>query len=330
MSHSNSSLNTFANCMKKYEHQYLLHTAPCKPPSPHLIFGVMAHEVMHKAGLLRDETEDEVVDTEAYYGVIPSEVLHPELKQEFQIESWGRYFNNVIKQTAIYEKQLIAELAKTGEPITVEREIKLQLTPEQLRQQGYIVKQPLVGIVDLLITTPSHAVIIDYKFSASRKSQDDFDMNSQFPVYALLVSENYKIPMRNIKYGYIDIPKQDFGRPTLLTNGTLSRAKSQKVSQELYEAAVKAIHGDDEKYNCKPGGFYYDAWCAFALNKAAYLSIQWADLGAVKGIVHDVLTAAEMVDKFSELNFPYLKKYDAYTCKSCEFVNSCKPWTQVN
>ena len=61
MSHSNSSLNTFAYCMAKYEHSYILHTPPCKPPSPHLEFGTMAHDVLHKAGQLRDEANDGVI-----------------------------------------------------------------------------------------------------------------------------------------------------------------------------------------------------------------------------------------------------------------------------
>ena len=51
--------------MAKYEHNYILHTPPCKPLSPHLPFGTMAHEVLEKAGRLRDEAEDGVVDKDA-------------------------------------------------------------------------------------------------------------------------------------------------------------------------------------------------------------------------------------------------------------------------
>lgn len=74
--------------MAKYEHNYILHTPPCKPLSPHLPFGTMAHEVLEKAGRLRDETEDGVVSNDTYYNIIPSEVLYPELKQYFCISSW--------------------------------------------------------------------------------------------------------------------------------------------------------------------------------------------------------------------------------------------------
>lgn len=329
MAHSNSSLNCFAGCMAKYEHNYILHTPSCRPPSPHLIFGTMAHEVLYKAGVLRDNIEDGVICE--YSTIIPSEVLYSDLKQEFQIKRWDRYFNNVINQIVKYEHDLCNDLLEeTGESMTIDREIKLQITPDELGLMGYRVNQPLVGVIDLLIRTKNYAVIIDYKFSTSRKSQDDFDMNSQLPIYAMLVNKRYGVPLRNIRYGYIDIPKQDFGEPTLLSNGTLSRAKSQNISPELYEKAVYAIHGDDEKYNCKPGGYYHDAWCSFALNKPAYLSYQWLDMEVYDNVTKDVLNAAVMVDMMRNNKLPFLKKYDVYSCKSCDFLEACKPWLKVN
>ena len=114
MSHSNSSLNCFASCMAKYEHSYVLHTTPCKPPSPHLAFGVMAHDVLFKAGKLRDEVEDGVIEKGEYQTIIPSEVLYDDLKQEFNIANWQGYFTPVIKEVAKYEKQLIQELIATN------------------------------------------------------------------------------------------------------------------------------------------------------------------------------------------------------------------------
>lgn len=332
MSHSNSSLNCFASCMAKYEHSYILHTTPCKPPSPHLAFGVMAHDVLYKAGKLRDEVADGVVDKNEYQTIIPSEVLHNDLKQEFAIQNWQAYFTPIIKQVAAYEKKLIEELIATNSGgVTVEREVKLQLTVEQLRQMGiYGVDQPFVGVIDLLIYTKTHAIILDYKFSANKKTQDDFDMNSQLPLYAMLVHMNYDIPLHNIKHGYVDIPKQCFGAPTLLSNGTLSRSKSQNVSQEFYEQAVIAVHGDDPYYNCKPDGYYHECWCNLALNKAAYLSIQYLDLDTYHGVIQDLFDAAKMIDFMREQKMPFLKKYDAYTCKSCEFLNTCKPWLSMN
>lgn len=328
MSHSNSSLNTFAYCMAKYEHSYILHTPPCKPPSPHLAFGTMAHDVLHKAGQLRDEANDGVIAKGDYLSVIPSEVLYGDLKDAFGIKNWSQYFTPIIKQTAAYEKELVGGFK---EPYTIEREVKLQLTVEQLQELGiYHIKQPLVGIIDFLAYTKTEAIILDYKFSSSKKTQDDFDMNSQLPLYAMFVHILYDIPLHNIRVGYIDIPKQMFDMPVLLTNGTLSRAKSQNVSQEMYEKSVIAVHGDDPYYNCKPGGYYHECWCNLALNKCAYLSIQYLDIDAYEHITQDLLNAAKMIDFMTENKMEFLHKYDAYSCKGCEFLNSCKPWLTLD
>lgn len=332
MSHSNSSLNSFANCMARYEHNYILHTPPCKPISPHLTFGIMAHDCLYKAGKLRDEAEDGVLESGEYQTVIPSEVLYDDLKKEFNIPNWLNYFTPIIKQTAQYERKLIQDLVETQTGlVNVEREIKLQLTVDQLKELGYYgIDQPIVGIIDCLLYTKTHAIIIDYKFSSSKKTQDDFDMNSQLPLYAMFVHTLYDIPLHNIQYGYIDIPKQSFGVPTVLSNGTLSRAKSQNVSQELYEKAVFAVHGDDPYYNCKPGNYYYDCWCNLALNKAAYLSLQYLDMEVYAGVTDDLMKAAKMIDFMITNKMPFLRKYDAYSCKSCEYLTACKPWLTVN
>lgn len=331
MSHSNSSLNSFANCMARYEHNYILHTPPCKPISPHLTFGIMAHDCLYKAGKLRDESDDGVLQQGEYQTVIPSEVLYSELKDEFGIPNWQNYFTPVIKQTAEYERNLVKELidSQTGE-VKVEREVRLQLTVEQLKQLGYTnIKQPIVGVIDCLMYTATEAIIIDYKFSSSKKTQDDFDMNSQLPLYAFLIHINYDIPLHNIRYGYIDIPKKAFDKPTILSNGTLSRAKSQNVSQEFYEQCVIAIHGDDKYYHCKEGGYYHDVWNNLALNKAAYLSIQYLDMEVYAGVLNDLINAAKMIDFMVENKMPFLRKYDAYSCKGCEYLTACKPWLTV-
>lgn len=330
MSHSNSSLNCFANCMSRYNHSYILHTPPDKPPSPHLLFGVMAHDTLYKAGKLRDDVRDGVVNVDEYRSIIPSEVLYDDLKQEFNILNWEQYFMPIIKQTAKYENMLVEKMISKYGSAQIEREVKLSISPEELQYKGFKVKQPLVGIIDCLIFCKNAAIIIDYKFSTKKKTQDDFDMNSQLPLYAYLVNHLYGIPVHNIEYGYIDIPKQMFDKPTLLSNGTLSRAKSQNISQEMYEKSVKAIHGDDEYYNCEPGGYYHDCYCALVFNKVAYLSMQYLDESVYKGVIKDLFDAAETIDYFAENKLPYLKKYDAYSCKGCEYLTSCKPWLTVD
>lgn len=327
MSHSNSSLNTFASCMAKYEQNYILHNQPEKI-SPHLTFGTMAHEVLHKAGIQRDEIRDGVREKTDYNTVIPSELLYPELKEEFQIFNWAAYFIQVIRKTEEYENELVKSI---NAPCIIERELKLQLTSDQMKKYGYNnISEPIVGIIDVLIRTKDQAIVLDYKFSSSKKTQDDFDMNSQLPLYALLVSETYGIPLHNIRIGYIDIPKKSFDKPALLSNGLLSRAKTQNVLQDAYALYVKTVHGDDPYYNCDEGGYYYECWCALANNKPAYLQVQFLEVDVAKQIIDDLLKAASFVEYMQRFKLPFLRKYDAYTCKSCEYLKHCKPWLGVN
>lgn len=329
MSHSISSLNLFTDCMAKFEHAKILHSQPCKPPSPHLTFGTMAHEVLYNAGCLRDEDADHVIDPEEYHTIVPSDLLYPELQQEFQIHSWQRYFVPVIKRVCQYEKEVCEYFE--NQDYTVEREIKFQLNNEELKNLGYTgIDQVFVGVIDFLAFSDDRAVILDYKFSSNRKTQDDFDMNNQLYMYAFFIHIAHDIPLHNIKVGYIDIPKQMFDSPTLLSNGTLSRAKSQNVLSESYKAAVTAIHGEDEKYNCEPGGWYYDCYMSLKLNDVAYLSLQYLDEEAYTYIVDDVLKCAILVDKMIREKIAFPRKHNAYVCKSCEFINSCKPWLTVN
>lgn len=327
MSHSNSSLNCFASCMAKYKHRYILYNEP-KSISPHLTFGAMAHEVLYKAGILRDEQRDGV-STDEYKNIIPSELLYPELKSEFNIKSWNTYFVPIIKQVEKYEKDCIEEILRESnvKDCQIEREIKLQLTVDQLKQLGYYkINQPFVGIIDLLITTPTHAIILDYKFSTKRKTQNNFDMDSQLPLYSFMIHTLYDIPLHNIQYGYIDIPKTCFEQPVLLSTGKLSKSKSLNISQELFEKAVKVIHEDDEYYNCKPGGYYYDAWCNYGNNKAAYLSKQWLDVEVYENVTEELFSTASLIDVMIDNNLPMVQKYDAYTCQGCEYVDYCKPY----
>lgn len=329
MSHSNSSLNCFANCQKKYWHKYVNFSIPEVTWFPHLEFGTMAHEVLEKAGHLRDNCEAGIND---YDVVIPSELYREDLKEHFGISSWHRYFICVCRQVAQYEKELIEEFVNKDE-LQIERELKLELTPQELVEHGIALEgqftQPLVGVIDLLLMTKTHATIIDYKFSTKKKTQDDFDMNSQLYLYALFVHFKYNIPLHNIKVGYIDIPKQEFAMPTILTNGTISRSKSQNCSKEMYIEVVKALNPDNWKELIEPGGYYHDIVNELALNKAAYLQTQYLDEEAYGYITNDLLNAAKMIEHMNKNNLPYLSKYDSYSCKSCEYLHSCKPWLNV-
>lgn len=319
--YSNSSLNCFANCMAKYKYSYIDNIEP-EVVSPHLQFGSIGHKVLEDAGRLRDEANAGVVDVADTRSIIPSEILYPELKEKFNIPSWERYFKSVIRQCEMYEDDCIQALSDDypNSDIKIERELKISTTLPASRLE-------IVGVIDVLLYIPhTAAIILDYKFSTGRKTQSDFDENSQLYVYAKLVHDNYDIPLRNIRVGYIDIPKQVFDQPAMLKNGTLSRAKSQNCSQEIYALAVLAAHGNDPYYNIDEGGYYHDIYLELANNKSAYLQMQYLDMEAYKYILQDMKDTAEVIENLKV--FP--RKFDSYSCKNCEYKNHCKPWLGVN
>lgn len=327
MSHSNSSLNTFTDCEQKYKLHYIDHKEPVGPVSPHLTFGAMAHEVLYKAGMLRDCADDNVP---TYQSCIPSDLAYPNEACYFKITSWQSYFMPIIREVAKIEKELIKSFESPN--VFIEREIKMQLSNEQLQEFGLLIPgmpvltEPFVGIIDLLMTTKDSAIIVDYKFSTKRKDQDDFDNNSQLYLYAMFVHLLYDIPLRNIKIGYIDIPKQMFEMPILLKNGTLSRSKSMNVSQEMYIAAVKAVHPDEYETMLAPGGYYYDIVNELALNKCAYLTCQYLDEVICTNVVDELIATAQMIELKKLNNIRFLRKFDSYSCKSCDYKKHCKPY----
>lgn len=330
--HSNSSLNCYANCQMRYKLSYIDGIKPDKI-SPHLTFGIMAHDVMYKAGKLRDDHADGLVSESDYYPVIPSETLYPELKDAFKIDNWHEYFVPVIKQVSLYEKDAIDKLAsETGLNVSVSREVKLSVSGTHRKElEGAILPQGqmdgITGVIDLLIYNEAGAIILDYKFSNSRKGDSDFEENSQLQLYAYLVHMQYDIAIHNIYVGYIDIPKQMYGKPIVLSNGNISRSKSQNCTAEMYALYVRAQHGDDEYYNCKPGGYYYDCYCELKLNKAAYIAMRSVDKLTYSAILSDLMNTTYEIDrKKNTPGTPWLRKYDSYSCKGCEYKKHCKPW----
>lgn len=333
--HSNSSLNCYSNCQRMYKLSYIDRIEPDEE-NMHLKFGEMAHEVLYNAGKLRDDIQDKVLNEDDYVPVIPSETLYPELKDFFGIDNWHQYFVGVIKQTSKYEQSeindIIAQAGENFDGLQIFREHKLFINSEQRQKifdsnvhPDYI--QGFTGVIDLLLLTKTHAYIFDYKFSSTKKTQSDFDENSQLQLYALLVHINYGIPYHNIKIGYIDIPKKSPEKPMLLSNGKLSRAKSQNCTGETYKLYVEALHGkNDPVYNCNPGGFYYDCYMELIANKTAYLTERWLDAEVFRNIIRDLFDTAEEIDMKLANRGHWLRKYDSYTCKNCEYKKHCKPW----
>lgn len=94
----------------------------------------------------------------------------------------------------------------------------------------------------------------------------------------------------------------------------------------MYKLAVEAIHEDDPYYNCEPGGYYYETYCELQLNKPAYLQTQYLDIEAYHNIINDVLNTIEVIENIQKNHLKFLRKYDSYSCKSCEYKKYCKCW----
>lgn len=321
---SNTSINTYTACQRKFYHNYIAKSPKCKPDPLYFAFGEMAHRVLKDAGDLRDNIEG--TNIADYDMVIPSEVLYPELKEEFRIRNWHSYFISVCKQVVEYERKEVELLRhNSGVPCEIYREYEIN---------EYLEGVPFIGIIDLLLISADrqYATILDYKFSSTQKTQDDFDMNSQLQIYAELINLKFGVPFHNIRIGYIDIVRADFERPIVLQNGTLSRAKSQNVSQEVYVECVKALNPDTYEQLLSPGGYYYDIVQELANKKIAYDTVHWVDIDTHDGIMTDVRAVIKELDE--KLNTcqhyeHFNARFDAYTCKGCEFLRACKPWTTV-
>lgn len=144
MNHSNSSLNTYLSCQRKFWHSYINKTERKPQFYPHLDFGSLAHEVLEKAGNLRDNIAAGIPD---YDICIPSELYRQDLKNYFGIKTWHSYFVRVCKQVVEYERELTSSLTQYGE-VQIEREIKLVANPADTG-----LSHPIVGVVDLLLYT---------------------------------------------------------------------------------------------------------------------------------------------------------------------------------
>ena len=82
------------------------------------------------------------------------------------------------------------------------------------------------------------------------------------------------------------------------------KEEAKEMFEKLYTLNVN-------QYTEKKNGLTYLSW-----------SYAWAEF---KKVYPD---ATYEIKKF-ENNMPFVKKYDSYSCKNCEYLKSCKPWLEV-
>lgn len=243
-----------------------------KCTNQHFQFGEMAHRVL--------ET-----------GEIPDELLYTELKEFFKIPSWKLYFDTVLDNV----RKII------GSERIIYRELRIE--DEEL---------DFVGVIDLVTynETTDKYTIYDYKFTTTPRCATAIVLDEQLNLYALLFSRKEHIPLDKIQIGYISIPKKGIDYPSILKNGSLSKASSQSTTYELYLDKIRELGLNIEDYEEILNG----------LKTSMFVKVVRGDvcLETLKAS----LTTIDYVK--SEFKKGYVLEKCSFMCERCEYVKYCK------
>lgn len=193
---SHSEITTYLDCQKKWD---LIYNKGLTIDNVHLQFGSMGHKVL--------ETRE-----------IPDEMLYPELKEEFGIQSWKNYFTTIFNELDEYFKDY-----------------------EVLHREYRVETEDIKGVIDVVWKnkTTGKILITDYKFSNKDKGQEDILLDEQMYIYAVAYATSNNLTLQDIEIGYINIPKCEMKPPRVLKNGQLSKDKAQNTTYEMYMEAIK-------------------------------------------------------------------------------------------
>lgn len=306
MNHSNSSISCYLNCQRDYYWKYVM--GKREPSNEHLTFGSFGHEQIEKYFQNKNEY------------VFPSEALNANLKAFFGIQSWELYFRNIFKQIDTYHTDIIkraVEFFGLGE-------FEMQILTELKTDVCLIYDNNLNGVIDKcflftdLKTGKQYATIVDYKFTNSNKTYDDLEMDSQLYIYANIISTKFNIPVKNISVAYISIPKKSTGLPTILANGTYSKAKSQNV---LYDDYLFCLKCDFPNYDENDvNGEYYGILQELKNKRAAYMIIQTIDVDIYNNVMNELQYIVSEIGAKVNSNDKhlFLRKFGKHNCFGCE------------
>ena len=249
----------------------LAYNKKIKKSSKYLEFGSMAHKVL--------ETRK-----------IPEEMLYPDLKEAFGISSWKNYFENIFKNLDDFLKDY-----------------------DVLEREKYIKFNNIKGVIDVVCKhkDTGQIYLYDYKFKSEPNSYEDLFLNSQLKIYAYLYSSVKWTSYDDIYVGYISIPRIELKPPETLKNGSLSKAKTQNTSYDLYKKTIeeKGLKIED----------YVDI--LETLKTKQYISE-----------IHSSVNEEDINKLISDMNFVLkdmdkgyvLEPHDSRKCKSCEYLKECK------
>ena len=264
---SHSEITTYLDCQKKWD---LIYNKGLKIDNVHLQFGSMGHEVL--------ETRE-----------IPDEMLYPELKEEFGIQSWKNYFTTILNELDEYFKDY-----------------------EVLHKEYRVENEYIKGVIDVVWRhkTTGRILITDYKFSTKNKGLEDILLDEQMYLYAMVYGTNTNLSIDDIDIGYINIPKCEMTKPRVLKNGTLSKDKAQNTTYNLYVESINELGLNISDYED----------ILSELTNKTMINV------AISQMNRDMMIRiAENVDHvIRDMEKGYVLEKCAFQCKYCDFLQYCK------
>lgn len=264
---SHSEITTYLDCQKKWD---LVYNKGLKIDNVHLRFGSIGHEVL--------ETRE-----------IPDEMLYPELKEEFGIQSWKNYFTTILNELDEYFKEY-----------------------EVLHKEYRVENEQLKGVIDVVWQhkTTGRILITDYKFSTKNKGLEDILLDEQMYLYALVYGMQNNLSIDDIDIGYVNIPKCEMIKPRVLKNGTLSKDKAQNTTYNLYVESINELGLNISDYED----------ILSELTNKTMINV------AISQMNRDMmLRIAQNVDNvIKDMEKGYVLEKCTFQCKYCDFLQYCK------
>ena len=264
---SHSEITTYLDCQKKWD---LIYNKGLTIDNVHLQFGSMGHKVL--------ETRE-----------IPDEMLYPELKEEFGIQSWKNYFTTILNELDEYFKDY-----------------------EILHKEYRVENEYIKGVIDVVWRhkTTGRILITDYKFSTKNKGLEDILLDEQMYLYAMVYGTNNNLSIDDIDIGYINIPKCEMTKPRVLKNGTLSKDKAQNTTYNLYVESINELGLNISDYE--------DILSELTNKTMINVAISQMNRDMMRRIAENVDHVIRDMEK------GYVLEKCAFQCKYCDFLQYCK------
>ena len=264
---SHSEITTYLDCQKKWD---LIYNKGLTIDNVHLQFGSMGHKVL--------ETRE-----------IPDEMLYPELKEEFGIQSWKNYFTTILNELDEYFKDY-----------------------EVLHKEYRVENKDIKGVIDVVWRhkTTGRILITDYKFSTKNKGLEDILLDEQMYLYAMVYGTNNNLSIDDIDIGYINIPKCEMTKPRVLKNGTLSKDKAQNTTYNLYVESINELGLNISDYE--------DILSELTNKTMINVAISQMNRDMMIRIAQNVDYVIKDMEK------GYVLEKCAFQCKYCDFLQYCK------